>query len=249
MKRIAVAAFALWSGAMFGAGWAWRGDRAEGREATQRAVGAVAVADQVNQARAVEHRQADNLATIGAKHEEDRAAAATVPAAVVAGVRDPTASAWSYYTPPAGVNIRSRYGAASLPNGEIWTVGLDTSTSTEGYVISRDGGLTFERPIIPDSLPGVTAGYNRPGMIAYDETLRLLVIEPFLSGPGVGSARQFISRDNGATFQPTDIPAPLNGTNMARPEGVQWSPSAGCIIGSDSDTNPTIYFSRTGMFK
>lgn len=88
MKRIAVAAFALWSGAMFGAGWAWRGDRAEGREATQRAAGAVAVADQVNQARAVEHRQADNLATIGAKHEEDRAAAATVPAAVVAGVRD-----------------------------------------------------------------------------------------------------------------------------------------------------------------
>lgn len=162
---------------------------------------------------------------------------------------DPTNSAWSYYTPPAGVNIRSRYGAASLPNGEIWTVGLDTSTSTEGYVISRDGGLTFERPIIPDSLPGVTAGYNRPGMIAYDETLRLLVIEPFLSGPGVGSARQFISRDNGATFQPTDIPAPLNGTNMARPEGVQWSPSAGCIIGSDSDTNPTIYFSRTGLFK
>nr|WP_313518580.1 lysis system i-spanin subunit Rz [Stenotrophomonas pavanii] len=83
----AVAAFALWSGAMFGAGWAWRGDRAEGREADQRAAGAEAVADQVNQTRAVEHRQADRLATIGAKHEEDRTAAATVPAAVVADLR------------------------------------------------------------------------------------------------------------------------------------------------------------------
>ncbi|PZS80551.1 hypothetical protein A7X74_11010 [Stenotrophomonas maltophilia] len=84
---IAVAAFALWSVAMFGAGWAWRGDRAEGSEANQRASGAVAVAEQVNRTRAVEHRQADSLATIGAKHEEDRTAAATVPAAVVADLR------------------------------------------------------------------------------------------------------------------------------------------------------------------
>jgi len=84
---IAVAAFALWSGAMFGAGWAWRGDRAESREATQRAAGAEAVADQVNQTRATEHVQAETLATIGAKHEEDRAAAEAVPAAVVADLR------------------------------------------------------------------------------------------------------------------------------------------------------------------
>ncbi len=85
---IAVAAFALWSAAMFGAGWAWRGDRAEGRGAEQRAAGAEAVAAQVNQTRATEHAQAETLAAIGAKHEEDRTAAATVPAAVVAGVRD-----------------------------------------------------------------------------------------------------------------------------------------------------------------
>lgn len=84
---IAVAAFALWSGAMFGAGWAWRGDRAEGREATQRAAGAQAVTAQVNQTRATEHAQAETLATIGAKHEEDRTAATTVPAAVVADLR------------------------------------------------------------------------------------------------------------------------------------------------------------------
>ncbi|HEL3863049.1 lysis system i-spanin subunit Rz [Stenotrophomonas maltophilia] len=85
---IAVAAFALWSLAMVGVGWAWRGDRAEGSDANQRAAGAEAVADQVNQTRAVEHSQADSLATIGAKHEEDRAAAEAVPAAVVADLRN-----------------------------------------------------------------------------------------------------------------------------------------------------------------
>ncbi|MBS3725902.1 MULTISPECIES: lysis system i-spanin subunit Rz [Stenotrophomonas] len=89
MNRIlaTVAAFVLWSGAMVGVGWAWRSDQAEGREATQRAAGAEAVAAQVNQTRATEHAQAETLATIGAKHEEDRAAAATVPAAVVADLR------------------------------------------------------------------------------------------------------------------------------------------------------------------
>jgi len=41
----------------------------------------------VNQTRATEHAKAETLATIGAKHEEDRTAAATVPAAVVADLR------------------------------------------------------------------------------------------------------------------------------------------------------------------
>ncbi|MBN5015916.1 lysis protein [Stenotrophomonas muris] len=86
-SAVAVAAFALWSSAMFGAGWAWRGDRAEGREADQRAAGAEAVAAQVNQTRATEQTKALQLAAIGAKHEEDRTAAATVPAAVVADLR------------------------------------------------------------------------------------------------------------------------------------------------------------------
>ncbi|NGM53584.1 hypothetical protein G5C63_04565 [Stenotrophomonas pavanii] len=89
MSRIAVVVvgLGLWSAAMFGAGWTWRGDRAGASEANQRGTSALAVAEQVNQARAVEHRQADSLATIGAKHEEDRAAAETVPAAVVADLR------------------------------------------------------------------------------------------------------------------------------------------------------------------
>lgn len=84
---IAVVACALWSGAMFGAGWAWRGDRAEGAEARQQASASSAQVQQVNQTRANEHAQAETLATIGAKHEEDRIAAATVPAAVVADLR------------------------------------------------------------------------------------------------------------------------------------------------------------------
>ena len=89
MNRIAVAvaAFALWSAAMFGSGWAWRGDRAEGAEARQLASTSSAQVQQINQTRAIEHAQAETLATIGAKHEEDRAAAEAVPAAVVADLR------------------------------------------------------------------------------------------------------------------------------------------------------------------
>ena len=84
---IAVLAFVAWSAGMFGAGWAWRGDRAEGTEARQQASASAAQVQQVNQTRATEHNQAAALATIGAKHEEDRTAAATVPAAVVADLR------------------------------------------------------------------------------------------------------------------------------------------------------------------
>lgn len=68
----------------FAAGWVWRGDRAEGNEARQQASVSAAQVAQVNEARVTENAQAKALATIGAKHEEDRTAAATVPAAVVA---------------------------------------------------------------------------------------------------------------------------------------------------------------------
>lgn len=81
---LAAAAIAL----SFWAGWSWRGDRANVAESGQRAKGAEAVVDQVNEARAIEHSQADTMAAIGAKHEEDRAEAQAVPASVVAGVRD-----------------------------------------------------------------------------------------------------------------------------------------------------------------
>lgn len=66
MNRIAIAIIAtlLWSGAMFGAGWAWRGDRAEAAVATgEAATGKQAL--QVEQAaRVTEHKQA--AATQGA---------------------------------------------------------------------------------------------------------------------------------------------------------------------------------------
>lgn len=80
---LAAAALAL----SFWAGWSWRGDRAEGAEARQQAGVNAALVDQVNDTRTIEHSQANSLADIGAKHEEDRAAAATVPDAVVADLR------------------------------------------------------------------------------------------------------------------------------------------------------------------
>lgn len=85
---IIVLAVAVWSAGMFGAGWAWRGDRAEGVEARQE-TGVVKQNLTAEQgARATEHKQAANMAAIGAKHEEERQAATAIPAAVAAGVRD-----------------------------------------------------------------------------------------------------------------------------------------------------------------
>ncbi|KLC07848.1 lysis system i-spanin subunit Rz [Xanthomonas perforans] len=84
---IAIVASLIWSAAMVGAGWAWRGDRAEAAAANvQVATGKQAL--QVEQAaRAIEHKHAEALADIGAKHEEDRQAAQAVPDAVVADLR------------------------------------------------------------------------------------------------------------------------------------------------------------------
>ncbi len=89
MNRIAIylLVFAAWSAGMFGAGWAWRGDRAETGDALQQASTSAGQVQQLTETRAVERSQAEALATIGAKHEEDRTAAATVPAAVVADLR------------------------------------------------------------------------------------------------------------------------------------------------------------------
>ncbi len=90
MKRLmaVIAAFVLWSAAMFGMGWAWRGDRAEGSEALSQVATGKQALQVEKQARAVEHKQAEDLAAIGEKYEEDRTAAQAVPAAVVADLRD-----------------------------------------------------------------------------------------------------------------------------------------------------------------
>lgn len=80
---IAIAALSL----SFWAGWAWRGDRAGAEASAGVSQQANAALAQVNESRTTEHKQAETLANIGAKHEEDRVAAQAVPAAVVAGVR------------------------------------------------------------------------------------------------------------------------------------------------------------------
>jgi|SRR5688572_8620771 len=85
---VAIAAALLWSAAMFGAGWAWRGDRAKTVTATRDAGDARGEAKAQAGARGVEHTQGQALASIGAKHEEDRTAAQAVPAAVVSGLHD-----------------------------------------------------------------------------------------------------------------------------------------------------------------
>lgn len=71
----------------FWAGWEWRDRSADLTRANADLQQAVAVVDQVNDTRAIEHAQARDVAVIGEKHEEDRTAAATVPAVVVAELR------------------------------------------------------------------------------------------------------------------------------------------------------------------
>ncbi|WP_459061844.1 lysis system i-spanin subunit Rz [Stenotrophomonas sp. PSU-St15] len=80
--------FVAWSAGMFGVGWAWRGDRAETKEARQAAGASAGQVKQLTETRAIEHSQAEALSSIGAKYEEDRTTATAVPAAVAAGVRD-----------------------------------------------------------------------------------------------------------------------------------------------------------------
>jgi hypothetical protein len=84
---IAITAFVVWSGLAFGAGWLWRGDRAETVQATQVATSAKGEARAQATARTQEHQQAATLAEIGDKHEQDRQAAQAVPDAVVADLR------------------------------------------------------------------------------------------------------------------------------------------------------------------
>ena len=89
MNRIGIAlvALAIWTGLVFWAGSTFTGRGADLKASKKETAQATAVVDQVNQTRATEHTQAATMATIGATHEEDRAAAEAVPDAVVADVR------------------------------------------------------------------------------------------------------------------------------------------------------------------
>ena len=73
------------AGCLVGREWRDRSaDLAESRQEVKQLAGQV---EAVQGARAVEQSQGQALATIGAKHEEDREAAEAVPAAVVADLR------------------------------------------------------------------------------------------------------------------------------------------------------------------
>ncbi|WP_226426547.1 hypothetical protein [Xanthomonas sp. MWU16-30325] len=89
MNRNLVAAVlaVLWSAAMLSAGWAWRGDRADGATSEQKAGAALGALAGEQAVRATEHRQAETLSSIGEKHEQDRETAEAVPDAVVADLR------------------------------------------------------------------------------------------------------------------------------------------------------------------
>lgn len=84
---IAVLTFVAWTGFAVGAGWLWRGDRAEAATAKRDTADATAVVEAVQDARAIEHTQAGKLADIGDRHEDDRRDAAGVPGAVVADLQ------------------------------------------------------------------------------------------------------------------------------------------------------------------
>lgn len=155
---------------------------------------------------------------------------------------DPTATAWTFKTAPS--NINGKYGFAVLPNGDFWV------STYSGYMVSKDGGETFGPEIIAGSLPGVQPDFNRGGLIAYNDELNVLLITPFGAGTGPTSARQYISKDYGSTFQAAEVANPWAsvGITTPSPEGVVFSKSAGCFVVSDSDTSPTISYSRTGKF-
>ncbi|WP_312327914.1 hypothetical protein [Stenotrophomonas sp.] len=71
----------------FWAGWEWRDRSADLTAANADLKQAAGVVDQVNDTRVIERAQAQDVAAIGVKHEEDRTAAASVPAAVAAELR------------------------------------------------------------------------------------------------------------------------------------------------------------------
>lgn len=85
--------------AAFGAGWQWKGDRAEVRETRTELKQSKAETKAVEQARSVEHQRNERLHEIGTQYEAKRSENESLPSAVLADLR-------------AG-NIRLRDGWAS----------------------------------------------------------------------------------------------------------------------------------------
>jgi len=71
----------------FWAGWEWRDRSADLKESKQETSVVKQALTAEKEARQEEHKQADNLAEIGAKHEQDREDSAQLPAAVLDELR------------------------------------------------------------------------------------------------------------------------------------------------------------------
>lgn len=89
MNRVLIAALIVLAifVAGFTGGWSWRRDRAEAAVALQEVSVVKQTLTAEQGARAEEQQRAETMATIGARHEEDRAAAPAVNDAVVADLR------------------------------------------------------------------------------------------------------------------------------------------------------------------
>ncbi|MCC4613653.1 hypothetical protein LL963_16400 [Xanthomonas campestris pv. esculenti] len=138
MNRIAIAIIAtlVWSGVMVGAGWLWRGDRAEGASSEQKAGAALGALAGEQAARATEHQQAETLSSIGEKLEQDRETAQAVPDAVLAELRsgairlrDGWASCETQRLTEAAAGTRERDAATQRREefaGAVVRVGVDS---------------------------------------------------------------------------------------------------------------------------
>lgn len=89
MNRIAagIALFVAWTALVFWLGSTFTGRGEDAKASKKETAQAVAAVAQINDVRAAEHSRAKRMAAIGAKHEQNRAAASTVPDAVVAELR------------------------------------------------------------------------------------------------------------------------------------------------------------------
>ena len=87
MNRVHLALVIALAIVSFWMGWEWRDRSADLNVSLGETKQAEAAVAQVQSARTIEHRHANTMADIGAKHEEDRAAAEAVPDAVVADLR------------------------------------------------------------------------------------------------------------------------------------------------------------------
>jgi len=109
--------------AAFGAGWTWKGDRAEVREARTELKQSKVEAKAADEARSKERSQSDAMAKIGEKHELDRQAAEGVADSVVADLR-------------AG-NYRLRHELASCETSRL-SESSESASKRDAGTVSRE---------------------------------------------------------------------------------------------------------------